>query len=326
MSCVSGLIARERLHRVAARDIELVRAFDHVRAGRDDVAPVVAGLLEAPGDLFRDRARRSHRQAIEEIAGRLRQLEDDRLVVGRGDAGDRLGLAVSDVCEALDHLVVERIAEAPDIGVRKPVESELDVRRSDLPAHRRPEHDPVLQGEGVGETVVRDLRHVGGEVGVDLVPRVARRSGVAHELPDDQVVEAPSHRRVLGGRVEVGREVERGLDVDPVGPARCRPFRDRIVGPGLGRVVVVASARHDGERQHSRQRKNHCKSSSSHVTPFLPFSHEPRDETPRSARNPSPMPLTMDVGGGRKLAWRPMKTFSARSSDRARPEGRRRAG
>ena len=73
--------ARDRLERVAARRVERVRALEHVRAGRDQVATVLAGLGEAARDLARDGAGGGHREAEGEVARRRRQREDDRLVV-----------------------------------------------------------------------------------------------------------------------------------------------------------------------------------------------------------------------------------------------------
>ena len=88
------------------RDVELVGALDHVRARRDDVAAVLAGLaLEALGDLLRDRGGRRHRQAEQEVAGRLGQVEDDRLVVGVLMPEIVFALPLPYVVEALDRRV-----------------------------------------------------------------------------------------------------------------------------------------------------------------------------------------------------------------------------
>ena len=80
--------------------------------GGDDVAPVLGRLGVAPGDLLRDRRRRRHRQAVEEVAHRLGELEGDGLVVGRRDAGDRVGLARGELLHALDDVVVEGVLGA----------------------------------------------------------------------------------------------------------------------------------------------------------------------------------------------------------------------
>ena len=53
-----------------------------------------------------------------------------------------------------------------------------DVLRGDLAVDGRAELDPVLQREGVGEPVVRDLARVGREVGDDLVALAGRRAPV----------------------------------------------------------------------------------------------------------------------------------------------------
>ena len=99
---VRAVIAAHRLDRRARRCVDLVGALDHVRPGRDDVAAVVSGLpFEALGHFLGNRRRRRHRHPEVEVAGRLRQVEDDRRVVGRHDARDRLRLAARESSQPL---------------------------------------------------------------------------------------------------------------------------------------------------------------------------------------------------------------------------------
>jgi hypothetical protein len=95
-----GGVPLERLRRQAGRVLvlelaraDLVGALEHVRAGRDDVSPVLAGLsLEALRDLDRDRPGRGHCEPVQEVAGGLREVEHDRAGVRGRDPRDRLRL------------------------------------------------------------------------------------------------------------------------------------------------------------------------------------------------------------------------------------------
>ena len=145
--------------RRAARRVELVGAGEHVRAGRDDVAPVQVGCVEAARHFLRDRPCSGHPEAVAEVAGRNREVEDDRLRVGRLDARDHLGLAGLERRHALDHVVVEPVLR----DERRRADSlhrVEDVLGRDLAVQRRPELDAVLEMERVRQAVLRDRAEV----------------------------------------------------------------------------------------------------------------------------------------------------------------------
>ena len=82
-----AVVPADRLHGVARLDVQVLRAFDHVRPGRDHEATVFTRLpLEAVGHLVRDRACSRHAQALREVACWLREIEHDRPGVRRPDA------------------------------------------------------------------------------------------------------------------------------------------------------------------------------------------------------------------------------------------------
>ncbi len=84
-------------------------ALDHVRAGRDKVAAVVIAMhLER---LFGDRRQVRHGDPIAEVTRRLGQTEDDRPVVRSLGAGDRAGLAVAELGDPLDDVVVRGLPD-----------------------------------------------------------------------------------------------------------------------------------------------------------------------------------------------------------------------
>src|SRR5215218_9052377 len=199
---------RDRLHRVAGRDVELVGALEHVGPGGHHVAAVVTGLLEALADLFGDRRGGRHADPVQEAAGRLLEVEDDRLVVGRLDARDllvgRLGLAV----HALDDAVVPEAVLGDQGGGVDPLEGVGDVLGGDVAVQRRRPLDARLQLEGVLQAVRGDLWGGRGQVGDDLVAWRAGDMLIAHQGPLHRPVQADGDGDVLAGRVEAVGEAE----------------------------------------------------------------------------------------------------------------------
>ncbi|CAM5194452.1 hypothetical protein BLIC30S_01837 [Bacillus licheniformis] len=169
-----------------------------VRTGGEGLQLVLGlGVL-----VLADRGRGGHGQHLQEVTVGDRQLEDDGLVV-RGL--DRLqaelvrgGVLVGTLVLALgveDLLEVDRAA-GDDVLGPDALDAVLDVLGGDrlavLPGH------PVLQREGVGEAVGRDLAGVGGEVRDELGGGRARLGlegdqlarVVAREVPHEAVVTA----------------------------------------------------------------------------------------------------------------------------------------
>src|SRR4029453_12057323 len=101
--------------------------------------------LEALRNLLGHREGRGHAEAQHEVAGRLREVEDDRLRVRRPDAGDGLALALAVAVPALDHTVeIEPVLRAV-LGPGFALERVLHVLGRDLTIHGGAELDPLLE-------------------------------------------------------------------------------------------------------------------------------------------------------------------------------------
>jgi hypothetical protein len=246
--------AGDRLHGVARRDVELVGALEHVRPGGDDVAAVVTGLLEALGDLLGDRGGGRQGEPLQEVPGRLLQVEDDRLVVGCLDARDRLvgrlGLAV----HALDDPVEVEAVLGHQRGGVDPLEGVGDVLGGDHAVDRRAELDVRLQLEGVFQAVRRDLGFGCGQVGVDLVAGRAGDVLGGHEVPRQRPVQGERDRHVLAGRVEAVGEA-------PVGDGRAQhaaPLGSGLLGAATTALVATATTRrgHQGQGEGKSHQTN----------------------------------------------------------------------
>ena len=154
----SGLVADRLARRVV---------LDHVRARRDLVLAVRRtefSLSNLRRVLLRHRGReRQGERAGDDAAGALGEVEDDRLVVRRLDAGDlraRLGadLRALEVTEVRAGVaVVDRVEEAA-------LDRVLDVLRGDLAVDGRRELDARLDLDRDGLAVLGDLRIGLGEV------------------------------------------------------------------------------------------------------------------------------------------------------------------
>ena len=116
---------------------------EHVGPGRDDVVAVGGGRLRVQRlrILRRDgRRQRQHRRLRDERGGRARELEDDRVVVRRLDAGDR---AAARSVGADDVAVIRARVGARDVRVEAALDRVGDVSRRHLAVHRRTDLTPL---------------------------------------------------------------------------------------------------------------------------------------------------------------------------------------
>src|SRR6476646_6672699 len=163
---------RDRLARDVAGQLARGVVLDHVGPDERHVLVVRRRVLgvERLGVLLRhrDRQRQRHR-ADERARTRRRELEDQRLVVGRLDAGDRrhaLGIGLRGC--ALDGAEVQRGVRARDMPREAALDRVLDVLGRDLAVHRRRVLHALLDVDRDGLAVRRDLGRAGREVGPRL--------------------------------------------------------------------------------------------------------------------------------------------------------------
>ena len=216
---------------------------DHVRAGRDLLGAVAGDLLavERQRVLARHRrGQRQHERRGERAAGRAAQLEHDRVLVRRRDAGDlraRLGarLRADEVAEVGGRVrVVDGLKKPRSIAYLRSAAVDLALdRRREVHAGAQLDRDGLAVG---GDGRRRD-REVGARVGA------ARLVG---------------HRRALG---DVGDHVAAGVvrlaGVDRVDVARPRHGqRAAALGGSLGGVVGGVRRAAAGEQQRRQRRGN----------------------------------------------------------------------
>ena len=295
--------------------------LDHVRAGVDrGLLAVGRGGLRVVllRELLRDRDRDRHPEGARGgRAGALREVQDERVLVRRLDAGDLLIVARL-LRDALDVAQVDAGVAVGDVGREGALERVLDVLRLDLAADGLGEHDPVLELDRDGLAVRADLRLALGEVrhGLRGVLRRVRVQAAVDRVHDPDRVRVVRLARIhvvdvtagqdgqlaallaLGG---IGHVVDGGAREELVGDALVTGGRAALVAlrrcAGITALVVVAAARADAQKgRHGRERKQGPPERPRHeLRPFV-------DDPEGGRRAPA---LTASAGRGRPAARRP---------------------
>ena len=194
--------------------------------------------------LLRHRRRgRQRERPRDDRRTRTAELEDDRLIIRRRDAGDLLRLAVLVVLDALDVAHVGADVRTVDGLQEAALERVLDVRGRDLAVHRRAELHARRDLHGQRLAVVGDLRRAFSQVRlrVDRVVRLERVQRALRRVGDQEPVLV-----VRDARVDV-------VDIAGVHHRQVAALLG-FLGPRVGRCSARASPSSSRRRRNRRRR------------------------------------------------------------------------